>query len=265
MPSRGETFPTVPQALLLVLALFMAEVLTGAALQDANGVLGLSPAQIAAIGSVLAHGGVFAAAMHFQRLTYARLFHDSETSAKATFWLVVPPVLLLVPALIRCMTSVLAWVEQILPLSAWEVRAFEHMSDGSMAAIIASCVLAPILEEMLFRGIVLRSFLRQLPRGQAIMGSAIIFGLAHMNVYQFLVGLVIGTVLGWLYERSRSLIPCIALHAAYNTGLTALEPSGVSDGASWLWAAPAALCGAWMLRRLLASPGLAPGVRHIDL
>jgi membrane protease YdiL (CAAX protease family) len=39
-----------------------------------------------------------------------------------------------------------------------------------------------VLEEMLFRGIVLRSFLLLYPRGAAIAGSAILFGFAHLNI-----------------------------------------------------------------------------------
>ena len=53
-----------------------------------------------------------------------------------------------------------------------------------------------------------------------------------MNIYQFVVALVLGVLSGWLYERSRSLIPCIALHVSYNSALTILDWIGRTDRSS---------------------------------
>lgn len=92
---------------------------------------------------------------------------------------------------------------------------FERMVKGP-GAFVTVCLLAPVVEEMLFRGIILRSFLHQYPSRPAIAGSAFIFGLAHLNLYQFVTAFLFGLVAGWLYERSRSLWPPILLHAACN-------------------------------------------------
>jgi membrane protease YdiL (CAAX protease family) len=86
--------------------------------------------------------------------------------------------------------------------------------------VLFSCVAAPVLEEMLFRGVILRGFLRQYSRTFAIVWSAALFGIAHLNLYQMMTALAIGIVAGWLYERCRSLWPCILLHAAYNGFVT---------------------------------------------
>jgi membrane protease YdiL (CAAX protease family) len=228
----------------------------GAALRDANGWLELNTMQIGVLAAVLGNGCVFAVVMHAQKLTYRELFHLSPASAGAVLMLVVPPVLLLVPALLLTITSALNLLMRAVPLSAWEESMFSRMADGSIAAVLAVCVLAPLLEEMLFRGIVLRGFLQRYPRGQAIFMSALFFGAAHMNIYQFVVGFVMGTVLAWLYERTRSLIPCIALHAAYN--ITTLLLADWLDAASpsrLLWAVllalAAAVCGVLALRAML--------------
>jgi membrane protease YdiL (CAAX protease family) len=47
--------------------------------------------------------------------------------------------------------------------------------------------------------------------------SALLFALAHMNPAQFLHPLLIGILLGWLYERTGSIIPGIVYHWANNT------------------------------------------------
>jgi membrane protease YdiL (CAAX protease family) len=257
MPSpKSAAFPSVAQAALLFVALFLCEFVIGAALRDANGWLELNTMQIGVLAAVLGNGCVFAVVMHAQKLTYRELFQQSPASAGAVLMLVVPPVLLLVPALLLTITSALNLLMRVVPLSAWEESMFSRMADGSIAAVLAVCVLAPLLEEMLFRGIVLRGFLQRYPRGQAIFMSALFFGAAHMNIYQFVVGFVMGTVLAWLYERTRSLIPCIALHAAYNT--TTLLLADWLDAASpsrLLWAVllalAAAVCGVLALRAML--------------
>ncbi|MGJ7503970.1 CPBP family intramembrane glutamic endopeptidase [Variovorax sp. ZT5P49] len=257
MPSpKSAAFPSAAQAALLFVALFLCEFVIGAALRDANGWLELNTMQIGVLAAVLGNGCVFAVVMHFQKLMYRELFHQSPASAGAVLMLVVPPVLLLVPALLLTITSALNLLMRVVPLSAWEESMFSRMADGSIAAVLAVCVLAPLLEEMLFRGIVLRGFLQRYPRWQAIFMSALFFGAAHMNIYQFVVGFVMGTVLAWLYERTRSLIPCIALHAAYNiTTLLLAEWLDAASPSRLMWAVllalAAAVCGTLALRAML--------------
>lgn len=257
---KSAAFPSLAQAALLFVAMFLCEFVMGAALRDANGWLGLNPMQIGVLSAVLGNGCVFAVLMHWQKLTYRELFHHSPSSPGAMLMLVVPPVLLLVPALLLAITSVLRLLMAAVPPSSWEESFFSRMADGSVAAVLAVCVMAPLLEEMLFRGIVLRGFLRRYPRWQAIFFSALLFGAAHMNIYQFVVGFVMGTVLAWLYERTRSLIPCIALHATYNTATLLLaDRLDAATPSRLLWAVLLALvaagCGVAVLRAMLVPRG----------
>jgi membrane protease YdiL (CAAX protease family) len=114
---------------------------------------------------------------------------------------------------------------------------------------------------MLSRGVILRGFLEQYPRPLAICGSAVLFGAAHLNVYQFVLGVVMGVLLGWIYEKTRSLIPCIALHGVYNTS-TVVIANMESDTERWrgaelmIWTGSIvlALVGAIALRAMLARP-----------
>jgi membrane protease YdiL (CAAX protease family) len=260
MPSPKSTaFPSAVQAVLLFVALFLCELVVGAALRDANGWLGLNGMQLGVLSTVLGNGCVFAVVMHYQQLTYRQLFHPSPISVRTTLTMVVPPALLLVPALMMTVIAALNLLVLVAPLSPWEESLFSRMADGSVAATLAVCVVAPLLEEMLFRGIVLRGFLQRYARWHAIVGSAVLFGAAHLNIYQFLVGLVLGLVLGWLYERTRSLIPCIALHATYNTGTLFVGdwPTDASR-ADTVWTVllvvVAAVVGTLALRRMLVAP-----------
>lgn len=266
MTERHQGFPTAPQAALLLVTLFLLEVLLGVLLRGLNAALGLSDAALAALDSLLANGLLLSAVLQYKGIGHRALVHPSAASPLATFALLLPPLLLLTPALVLLLGVANDWMMRLLPLSAWEAEAFDAMSATDPASLIAGCLLAPVLEEMLFRGVVLRGFLHQYPRGQAIAGSAILFGAAHLNIYQFVVAVVIGSLAGWLYERTRSLLPGITLHVAFNSLvalLGAADDSGaaaaaVADGSAtaasgpvWLLTMTLGLVGAWWLRRLL--------------
>ena len=73
-----------------------------------------------------------------------------------------------------------------------------------------------------------------------------------MNIYQFVVGLLLGTLAGWLYERARSLWPCILLHAAYNTAVTFAYFGGDATQTQDVWGFSVAL---WITSFMLAFAG----------
>lgn len=249
---QAPAFPGLLGALWLVLASMLLEGLLAPLLTELSG---LGPDESAALARLMANAALFSGLVAFTGLSYRALFHAGQASAGAVLGLTLLPVLALVPGLVVAETTLLAWVEALVPLSAWEQQAFEAMSVDTPGAPLMTCLLAPVLEEMLFRGVILRAFLQRYPRGIAIAHSAGVFGLAHMNLYQFVVGLTIGLVTGWLYERTRSLWPCIALHAAYNSGLTWLalqapSDAGADPGAAGLALAAALLAALWLKRCL---------------
>lgn len=262
---QDETFPSIPQALVLCLALFLIEVIVACGLVDVSRVAGLTASAIWALTMVLANGAVFAMLMSAKRMTYRQLFHPSASPVHVTAVMLIPPVALLVPGLLL----VSGWVSQLmmalLPLSAAEERMFANMRPDSIAALVSLCLLAPVLEEMLFRGIFLRAFLVRYPRGLAIGASALIFGVAHLNIYQFVSAFLMGLLAGWLYERSRSLVAPIALHFLYNTAIALLMLSGAegnpqslwNDGTLVLWAPVCGLLGAGWLYGMFGRRGQA--------
>lgn len=251
---HAPAFPGLLGALWLVLASMLLEWLAAPMLADVGG---LGPDESAALARLMANAALFSGLAAFTGLSYRTLFHAGQASAGAVLGLTLLPVLALVPGLVVMETALLGWVEALVPLSAWEQQAFEAMSADTPGSLLMTCLLAPVLEEMLFRGVILRGFLQRYPRGIAIVHSAGVFGLAHMNLYQFVVGLTIGLVTGWLYERTRSLWPCITLHAAYNSGLTwltlrtppGMEPDTAPGGAGLALAA-ALLAALWLKRCL---------------
>jgi membrane protease YdiL (CAAX protease family) len=111
------------------------------------------------------------------------------------------------------------------------------MSGVDLAAnVLTAGLIAPIGEELLYRGVIAQAWARQSSARRAILFSAIVFAFAHtltvggtsvgdalsVAAVAFIVRLPLGIALGWLWIRRRSIVATIALHAAYNLAIVAI-------------------------------------------
>ena len=83
-------------------------------------------------------------------------------------------------------------------------------------SILMLVVLAPVMEEVLFRGILLESVRSKHSAGRAIVVSALMFGVIHLIPQQVVNAFAIGLILGYIYVRTESLWPVIVIHALNN-------------------------------------------------
>jgi len=87
--------------------------------------------------------------------------------------------------------------------------------------LVSAVILAPLMEETIFRGLVqtvLKDYCRD-ARWTLVLVSALIFTVIHLSssAWQVMPGLfVLGVMLGWLYERTGSLLPGLLLHVGFN-------------------------------------------------
>lgn len=89
------------------------------------------------------------------------------------------------------------------------------------ATLLVAVFIAPICEEVFFRGFVFPGLLREMPLVWAIIFSALIFAVAHGDPGSFAVLFFIGLALAFIRWRARSLWPGILLHLL-NNGISAL-------------------------------------------
>ncbi|MFZ9141699.1 MAG: CPBP family intramembrane glutamic endopeptidase [Candidatus Limnocylindrus sp.] len=103
-------------------------------------------------------------------------------------------------------------------------------SSALLLNLISAALIAPIGEEILYRGVITQAWGRQSGARRAIIFSAIVFALAHtLNIggesigdalvvaaVAFAARLPLGIALGWLWIRRQALLATITLHAAYN-------------------------------------------------
>lgn len=83
--------------------------------------------------------------------------------------------------------------------------------------VLAIALIGPIGEEVAFRGVILQKLMdKGWSAVGAILLSGIIFGLVHVNPNQIFFACILGYLLGWVYVRTQSVVPCIGLHILNN-------------------------------------------------
>jgi len=91
--------------------------------------------------------------------------------------------------------------------------------DGLRDAVevfLLLCVLAPVGEELLFRGLLLPGLRARHGTTTAVVASAALFGAVHLEPVSAVLAALVGAVLGLLAVRSGSTLPPIALHFGFN-------------------------------------------------
>ena len=97
------------------------------------------------------------------------------------------------------------------------------------------CVLGPVLEEVIFRGFLLKG-LQRFGVSFAAVFTALLFTLYHMNLVQLFVPLIMGLFLAQLTIRTGSLIPAICCHILNNSFATLADMiMPASDIWSWVF------------------------------
>lgn len=83
--------------------------------------------------------------------------------------------------------------------------------------IFEICIIAPILEELLFRGAVMNLLKRFLPYRWANLLQALIFGIMHFNIVQGIYAFALGLILGYIYNKFGTLYSDMIVHMSVNT------------------------------------------------
>ena len=125
-------------------------------------------------------------------------------------WSVVAALGLIIPSL---------WIQEQMPELPNLVESEFDMILGNRWGYVTIGLLAPLSEEIVMRGGILKELLKstKLSPWGAIAISALFFSLIHMNPAQMPHAFVIGLLLGWMYWRTGSILPCMAYHWANNS------------------------------------------------
>ena len=104
------------------------------------------------------------------------------------------------------------------PREQQAVEILRHSEGLAQQVTLAVAVIfiAPIGEELLFRGILYPALKRDYGKHLALWSTAILFGAIHVNLASFVPLTLLAVVLVWLYEYTGNLIAPIAVHCVFN-------------------------------------------------
>jgi len=152
-------------------------------------------------------------------------FINSRSTLKQVFALklfnplILISIIIILPALQYLVGFLNIAVDKILPAPPWFWELFERIFDnhfGFWGAALKVVIIAPIIEESLFRGIIMHGLMRNYKSGYAIFLSGLLFSVYHLNPWQMTYTFFLGLFLGWLMVRTHSLPLTILAHAINN-------------------------------------------------
>ncbi|MCB2291450.1 CPBP family intramembrane metalloprotease [Clostridium sp. CS001] len=85
-----------------------------------------------------------------------------------------------------------------------------------LGSVLYVGVFAPILEEILYRGVILTGLLRNYSKKVSVIVSSLIFAAMHFNIYILITAFIMGLFLSWIRLQGDSIIECIIAHSVYN-------------------------------------------------
>lgn len=113
---------------------------------------------------------------------------------------------------------VMAYAQMLFPklFEQYDSATEVYTMGGIIPYIIGGVILAPIVEELVFRGFMQTRFSRAMPTTAAIVAAGLIFGIIHGNVVQAVYAAALGILLGEIFAHSRSIYTSIICHFGFN-------------------------------------------------
>ncbi len=120
-------------------------------------------------------------------------------------------------SIIAIQTGITSPIVNSLPMPEFMQKIFlEFANQNGVFSFLAIVIAAPIIEELIFRGIILNGLLRRYSPVKSIMISSTLFGIVHLNPWQFVSAFIIGIFSGWVYYKTRKLSLSILIHLVNN-------------------------------------------------
>ena len=105
----------------------------------------------------------------------------------------------------------------LFPMPEFIKNAFIEMGQqNGVFGFVLIVIAAPIIEELIFRGIILHGLLKRYSPVKSIIVSSILFGIAHLNPWQFIAAFIIGVFSGWVYFKTNKILLSIIIHSVNN-------------------------------------------------
>ena len=206
--------PNLKQSWMMILIILLFQIIAGVITRIIMQVIGIEAKEWGRLSGELLGFAMFA--VFVIRLgKYSNNVQVATLRQSPIFWILLVPFTLSINLMTETLTM---WI----PMPDLIKQMFADMFQKNMSAFLSVVVIAPVCEEWLCRGIILKGLLTHYSPRKAIMWSAAIFGFIHFNPWQAVSAFFIGLAIGWIYWRTRLLRHCIFMHAANNAIVFAL-------------------------------------------
>lgn len=101
-------------------------------------------------------------------------------------------------------------------LEAYAEQSSMMLGASSVVMVIANMIVAPIVEEVIFRGLILSRLQKAVPLAWAVVISSLLFGIAHGQIVWIIYAFVLGVILSAVVVKTESLTASILLHMSFN-------------------------------------------------
>ena len=157
-----------------------------------------------------------------------RVGKTADGKPQIATWLIA---LMCAVATIACAVVTEPLVAMLPDMPEWIRTLLESVTGGPLwCSIVLAAVFAPIFEEWMCRGIVMRGLLHHKSPAVAILGSAAFFALIHLNPWQAIPAFILGCVFGLVYYKTGSLKLTMLMHCANNSfAILMANMPGVQD------------------------------------
>jgi membrane protease YdiL (CAAX protease family) len=133
--------------------------------------------------------------------------------------LILIPITTFFWAVQNLLVDVGVWMDKVIPAPDWFWEMFNKIFEsdyGWWGAFMKVAVIAPVVEELIFRGLILQGLRRNYNAFISVFMSALLFALFHLNPWQFPATFILGMLLGWIVLRTHSLLLSILGHSINN-------------------------------------------------
>lgn len=132
-------------------------------------------------------------------------------------WHFLIPIGILIFSFTMIVLQLIHLIDYFLPIPDIFKEINQKLIRNELLSFLIVVIVAPVMEEIFFRGLILNGFLKNYSIKKALIISSIFFAAVHLNPWTFIIHFFMGIFLGWIYIKTKNLIHSILFHAGFNS------------------------------------------------
>ncbi|EPG73981.1 CAAX protease self-immunity [Leptospira fainei serovar Hurstbridge str. BUT 6] len=210
-----RNFPGLPGSVMIVLATIIVTFIVGFLFNQIGHVLGIrfTETELLGITNTISIGLVTVTGWYFTKRRFSEVFSFQKPKLPESLSIILTCIgfTILISEIDNVFSMVVPKPDFILDMLN---RLFSD--DDLFGTSVALMIVAPFTEEFLFRGLIFDGLKRNYSFRRAALLTALLFGILHLNPWQFLGASIVGYYFAWLVAKTGSLAQPILAHMVFN-------------------------------------------------